>query len=177
MERGEHRGGGHTASIRADREGGRRCPPTNTTSLLRATPRVCAQKESTARCSSGAPPEPDQTIGLKARPHLTIGSRNRSGLLRRKTTPMRAACGSARMGRAAVARGTSARIRTALDLARSTGHLHPSCIQSMARSRQARFSVSSVPVGSGYRTVSGAGSLSSKVRCRRRYAAALARSP
>jgi hypothetical protein len=49
---------------------------------LRATPRACAQKGSTARCSSGGPPEPDQTIDLKARPHLTIGSRNRSGLLR-----------------------------------------------------------------------------------------------
>ena len=71
MECGEHRGGGHTASIRADREEGRRCPPTNTTSLLRATPRVCAQKGPTARFSSGAPPEPDQTIDLKARPHLT----------------------------------------------------------------------------------------------------------
>ena len=43
-------------------------------------------ERATARCSSGAPPEPDQTIDLKARPHLTIGSRNRSGLLRRKTT-------------------------------------------------------------------------------------------
>ena len=55
----------------ADRDESRRCPPTNTTSLLRATPRVCAQKGPTARFSSGAPPEPDQTIDLKARPHLT----------------------------------------------------------------------------------------------------------
>jgi hypothetical protein len=60
------------------------------TSLLRATPRVCAQKGPTARFSSGGPPEPDQTIDLKARPYLTIGSRNRSGLLRRKTTLQRA---------------------------------------------------------------------------------------
>jgi hypothetical protein len=37
----------------------------------------------------GRAPKPDQTIDLKARPHLTIGSRNRSGLLRRKTTPHR----------------------------------------------------------------------------------------
>ena len=58
MERGEHRGGGHTASIRADREEGRRCLPTNTTSLLTATPRVCAQKGPTARFSSGGPPSP-----------------------------------------------------------------------------------------------------------------------
>ena len=32
---------------------------------------------------------PDQTIDLKARPPLTIGSRNRNGLLRRKWTHMR----------------------------------------------------------------------------------------
>jgi len=38
----------------------------------------------------GRAPKPDQTIDLKARPHLTIGSRNRSGLLRRKTTGLRA---------------------------------------------------------------------------------------
>jgi hypothetical protein len=38
----------------------------------------------------GRAPKPDQTIDLKARPHLTIGSRNRSGLLRRKTTLLRA---------------------------------------------------------------------------------------
>jgi hypothetical protein len=34
----------------------------------------------------GRAPEPDQTIDLKARPRLTIGSRNGSGLLRRKAT-------------------------------------------------------------------------------------------
>jgi hypothetical protein len=38
----------------------------------------------------GRAPKPDQTIDLKARPHLTIGPRNRSGLLRRKTTLYRA---------------------------------------------------------------------------------------
>jgi hypothetical protein len=90
MERGEHRGGGLTASIRADREEGRRCPPPNTTSLLRATPRVCAQKEPTCPLFIGRAPEPDQTIDLKARPHLTIGSHNRSGWLRRTTTVYRA---------------------------------------------------------------------------------------
>jgi hypothetical protein len=64
---------------------------------------------------------------------------------------MRAACGSAWMGRVAVATGTSARIRTALDLARSTGHLRPSCIHSMARSRQARV-LGQLQVGIGLRS-------------------------
>jgi hypothetical protein len=85
---------GLTASNRADREEGRRgVAPDEHHLALRTTPRVCAQKGPTARCSSGAPPEPDQTIDLKARPQLTIGSRNRNGLLRRKTTHLRAVAG------------------------------------------------------------------------------------
>jgi hypothetical protein len=84
---------GITASNRADREEGRRAlPPDEHHLALRTTPRVCAQKGPTARCSSGAPPEPDQTIDLKARPQLTIGSRNRNGLLRRKTTAEQCGC-------------------------------------------------------------------------------------
>jgi hypothetical protein len=105
-------------------------------------------------------PEREQARRMGAQPRQHA-DQERSGRMRirrpavgplkgaRMPTSMGAACGSARMGRAAVARGTTARIRTALDLASSTGHLHPSCIQSMARSRQARFSVSSVPVGIG----------------------------
>jgi hypothetical protein len=87
MQRGEHRGGGHTASIRADREEGRRAlPPDEHHLAVEGHTQSLRPEGQTARCSSGAPPDPDQTIDLKARPHLTIGSRNRSGLLRRKTT-------------------------------------------------------------------------------------------
>jgi hypothetical protein len=83
MERGEHRGGGLTAS-RADREEGRRCPDEH---HLAVEGHTQSPRPERADCPlfSGAP-KPDQTIDLEARPHLTIGSRNRSGLLRRKTT-------------------------------------------------------------------------------------------
>jgi hypothetical protein len=37
----------------------------------------------------GRAPKPDQTIDLKAGPQMTIGTRNRSGLLRSKTTAYR----------------------------------------------------------------------------------------
>ena len=86
MERGEHRGGG---AYRVHQGGPRRgpaLPPDEHHLAVEGHTQSLRQKGPTVRCSSGAPPKPDQTIDLKARPHLTIGSRNRSGLLRRKTT-------------------------------------------------------------------------------------------
>jgi hypothetical protein len=72
MERGEHRGGGLTAS-RADREEGRRCPDEH---HLAVEGHTQSPRPERADCPlfSGAP-KPDQTIDLEARPHLTIGSR------------------------------------------------------------------------------------------------------
>jgi hypothetical protein len=53
---------------------------------------------------TGLAPKPNQTIDLKARPHLRIGSRRRSGLLRRKTTGVRETISGSRCG----ARGSGA---------------------------------------------------------------------
>jgi hypothetical protein len=93
MQRGEHRGGGHTASIRRTEKRAGAAPDEHHLAVEGHTQSLRPER---ADCPLfiGRAPEPDQTIDLKARPHLTIGSRNRSGLLRRKTTVLRALVGA-----------------------------------------------------------------------------------
>jgi hypothetical protein len=75
---------------RTEKRAGGRCPPDEHHLAVEGhTQSLRPERADCPLVIGRAAPEPDETIDLKARPQLTIGSRNRSGLLRRKTTAER----------------------------------------------------------------------------------------